>query len=99
MAPPDIGMAPPDVGMGSSDAATLGAAPRGVGAARGSLSELIGGARVLLFQPRSWARFRLLVDLVALYLASSLALFAAAPLHVASTSSLLAATFPIVVLV
>jgi exopolysaccharide biosynthesis polyprenyl glycosylphosphotransferase len=53
-------------------------------------------ARVL--SARAWSRLRFLVDVVVLYLASSAALFADAPLRNGGGNQLVAATFPLLVL-
>src|SRR5262249_60955702 len=54
-------------------------------------------ARVL--SARAWARLRFLVDVVVLYLASSAALFADAPVRNGTENHLVAAAFPLVALV
>jgi exopolysaccharide biosynthesis polyprenyl glycosylphosphotransferase len=54
-------------------------------------------ARVL--SARAWSRLRFLVDVVVLYLASSAALFADAPVRSGAENHLVAAAFPLVVLV
>ena len=59
-----------------------------------SLGPEISGALARVLQPRAWARLRLLVDLVTLYLASSAALFAA-PISDDGASRWMAACFPL----
>jgi len=81
-------------------AATPVAAPSSIGVPRrSSLGEAIAGANGRLLQPRAWARFRVVVDLMVLYLASSVTLFAAAPMRAIPADRWLAAIFPLVVLV
>ena len=80
-------------------AATPVAAPSSIGAPRrSSLGALIAGANGRLLQPRAWGRFRVVVDLLVLYLASSVTLFAAAPMRAIPADRWLAAIFPLVVL-
>ena len=62
-----------------------------------SLRPEISGALARALQPRVWARLRLLVDLVTLYLASSAALFAA-PISDDGASRWMAACFPLLTL-
>ncbi len=57
----------------------------------------ISGALARVLQPRAWARLRLLVDLVTLYLASSAALFAA-PITSDAANRWMAACFPLLTL-
>jgi exopolysaccharide biosynthesis polyprenyl glycosylphosphotransferase len=52
-----------------------------------------------ILSSRAWSRLRFLVDVVVLYLASSAALFAAAPLRAGAENHLVAAMFPLLVLV
>ena len=63
-----------------------------------STGELVGGEVTGLLDPPSWSKVRLLVDVVVLYVASSLALFADPRISGAVASRWLAAIFPLIVL-
>jgi exopolysaccharide biosynthesis polyprenyl glycosylphosphotransferase len=78
--------------------ATNVAAATSIGVPRRSLNEFIARTNGRLLQPRAWARLRLTVDVVVLYLASSVTLFAAAPIRAVPADGWLAAIFPLVVL-
>ena len=59
----------------------------------------LGPALGRLLGARAWSRLRFLVDVIVLYLAASAALFAATPAHGTASSHVLAAGFPLLVLV
>ena len=63
-----------------------------------STGEIVGGEVARLLNPTSWSRLRLLVDVVVLYLASSVALFADPRISGTVASRWLAAIFPLIVL-
>ena len=63
-----------------------------------STGELVGAEVARLLDPPSWARVRLLSDIVVLYLASSAALFADPRISGTVASGWLAAIFPLIVL-
>jgi exopolysaccharide biosynthesis polyprenyl glycosylphosphotransferase len=84
--------------MTPPQAATNVAAPPGIGVARRSLTEFAASTGGRWLQPRAWARLRLVVDVVVLYLAAGVTLFAATPIRV-SADAWLAVIFPIVVLI
>jgi exopolysaccharide biosynthesis polyprenyl glycosylphosphotransferase len=82
-------MTPPPVASHAAPPATIALPTR--------RPELLGRAVARVLDARTWARLRLLVDVVVLYLAASAALFAA-PVMGASVNRWLAATFPLITL-
>ena len=66
--------------MTPPQAATNVAAPPSIGVPRRSLSEFVASTGGRWLQPRAWARLRLIVDIVVLYLAAGVTLFAATPM-------------------
>ena len=84
--------------MTPPQAATNVAAPPSIGVPRRSLSEFVASTGGRWLQPRAWARLRLIVDIVVLYLAAGVTLFAATPVRVPA-DAWLAVIFPLVVLV
>ncbi len=79
-------------------AATHAAASTTIGVGRRPLHELAGRTSARLLDARAWARLRLLVDIVVLYLASCAALFADTNIGTGGANRLFAAGFPLVVL-
>jgi exopolysaccharide biosynthesis polyprenyl glycosylphosphotransferase len=63
-----------------------------------STGDFVGGEIARLLDPPSWARVRLLIDVIVLYLASSAALFADPRISGTVASRWLAAIFPLIVL-
>jgi exopolysaccharide biosynthesis polyprenyl glycosylphosphotransferase len=77
--------------------ATTATAPA-VPLTRNPIRAVAGRMSERAFAPRAWARLRLSIDVVVLYLASSAALFADTSLHSAWSNRWLAAVFPILVI-
>jgi exopolysaccharide biosynthesis polyprenyl glycosylphosphotransferase len=83
-------MTPPPAASHAAQAGTLNLRPPRVQFAPSAVSRLLSA--------RAWARLRFLVGVVVLYLAATAALLVAAPVRSAGDNHLLAAIFPLVVL-
>jgi exopolysaccharide biosynthesis polyprenyl glycosylphosphotransferase len=70
-----------------------------LGVGRAPTTRLVADAYVRLLNPRAWARVRIILDVAVLFVASSAALFGDQTIRPSPAHYLLAASFPIVVLV